>query len=405
MTVTETEKSKTALSNELERGGNYDVSEAQAKDLLTEDELSHLHDVKIETIKEDENRKSNSYNYGSFNYTLNKSSKIKVANETKKGETTATISLNSANVSAIRLTHDGKTIDGRWILVYFGIRGNTNTVVDKTDSNDIIIDIPNRDKLLTSDKGSISGADLIPLWINLDGDEIRKATKHGKEDVTPFAVKFGSSDPVEEENYFKLIINDENANSAPIPESAKPEGMSVDTLEEGKSTKENVAKLFPEDEEETKKHLKDRNTIDAFIHNQKALKDFDIDREIVGDTVYVTVKGDYKKLKSTDNQTYSNGKNFNVSFDLDLSSIIESGKTDAYFYNDGTNKWISTKVDNTRHCHFGLTIYNKFTDISQTNGLTKEYIFSNTQGQDSDKDCSKLTGKYIRYVFNFIHED
>ena len=407
--VNETEVSKTALHHEISATNTTsDVWESQVKDTITASDLNNLNGICIETIKEDKNRTSNGTNYGTFAYTLDKTKNNGTTVENQVDpETdinTATIKLNSANVSDILLKNNDKELEGRWILVHFAVRGDAKSIISKTDSDGVIIDTANRSALLKSTSTN-ENTDRIPLWINLDDKGIQAATKHkdSKGEPTPFKVTFGSTNPVEEENYFYIVIDDQNANAAEIPESAKPDGIDVGELDEKTAKSEEVAKLFPEDEKATKSHLTGK-AVEAFVHNQKALADFDINKEIVGDTVYVTVKGDYTKLLGTDGNTYATGKDFNVAFDLDLSSICKTGNSDIYFYNDGTNKWIKSKVDTNKHCHFGLTIYKKFDEIKNANGLTKEYIFSCTQGTDNDKDCSKLKDKYIRYVFTFVQK-
>ena len=182
VTITETEKSKTALHHEVSKTNNTaDVWEKAVKDSLDNNELNNLNGIDIETIKEDDKRKSSTKNanYGTFAYTLDESKNIKITN-TINPETdidTATISLNSANVSDISLTHNNKKLEGRWILVHFAVRGDAKYIVSKTDSDGVIIDTTNRSELLSSIETS-EKTDRIPLWINLDSEDIQKATKH-----------------------------------------------------------------------------------------------------------------------------------------------------------------------------------------------------------------------------------
>lgn len=258
-----------------------------------------------------------------------------------------------------------------------------------------------------------NSADLIPIWINLSNPQIQEATKFAgsTKEAVPFKVSFGSTGPVEEHNSFYITIEDSNHNNEEIPESAIPEGMDVSKFDENEVKLEDkdaiAGELFPEDVEETKAHLDTEDKLKAFVHNQNVLNNsFDVQSKIVGDTVYMTIKGDYTKLNTINNAPYNNTDPFNVSFDLDLSSIIDTGDT-ASFLNNGTNKWIQTKVDGNKHCHFGLTIYNDFTEIQNAGatGITKTYVFCPGKiAEEGEKDLSKLNCKYIRFVFNFVHE-
>ena len=405
VTVEENEKSKTALNHELGTpSSRADVFETGVKDAVDDETLSRLNGIDIETKHEDELRKSGSSNYGTFAYTLAESSKITVENDplNEKGSI-ATIKLNSANVSDVILTHDGKELEGRWILVHFNVRGEAKTIEDRTDSDAVIIDTNNAGELLQGLKTNDSPkADRIPLWINLDAKEIKAATKYAGDNKTPtpFKVSFGSSTPVEEENYFYIQIEDSCANTEPLPESVKPEAVDIGSLKETDSQlNAELKKLFPNDGS-----FYDGNPGKAFVKNMEFLKKADISEEIVGDTVYVTIKDDFTKYYNKNNST---GTDFNIAFDLDLSSLDLAKGADVYFYNDGTNKWLTTKFDEYPSVHFGITIqstdYTNLTTSQQK--VSKEYIFSGCKGNDGEDDCTKLNKGYIRYVFTFMQEN
>ena len=401
ITIQEVEKSKTTLANELNPTGQEVSCKDVVKDKLENNQLTNLSGINVETIKEDSERTNTSGNYGTFNYTLGNLKDVTIENNQNDGITTSKIKLNSSTVSEVKVNN----VPGKWILVAMNIRGDAKSIIDETKNQDaIIIDTTNRGELLKNLEDTASKAEIIPLWINLSDSDIVAATKYTKSDsngsITPFKVAFGSTNPVEEHNYFYIQIEDECANKSELPESAKPDSVDLGSIkEDDQKLNEELQKLFPNDGT-----FYNGNPGKAFVKNMEQLKTADISKDVVGDTVYVTIKDNFKDYYNKQNQ--KGESDFNIAFDLDLSVLNLEKTADVYFYNDGTSKWIKTKFDKYPIIHFGITIQSAdYTTLTtgETKTISKEYIFGSENSQNGN-DCSKLNKGYIRYVFTFVQE-
>ena len=308
------------------------------------------------------------------------------------------------------LTHNGKKLEGRWILVHFNIRGDAKTIIDKTESDGVIIDVANVGELLNALKTSDSTpqAYRVPLWINLDADEIKAATTHAGENKTPtpFKVTFGSNSPVEEENYFYITIKDTNANATSLSEdNAKPElfGEEIIELAEKESGIETeLKKVFKNDTSEP--FCANNDNAKAFLQNLEKLQSAKINYEYSGDTVYINIEDDFTKYSKE-----ASGSKFRIGLELNVETLGVKEGNDMCFYNDGTNKWIDTKADGNGIIYFTILLQGQnYTDLTQDTkkSVTKEYIFATGKKPDSsahstekDKcDTVKANEKYIRYV-------
>ena len=405
VTVEETEKSKTATTHELkEQDTKYDIYNDYINDNQTPETLK-LHATTIEEIVEDTDRQDGGKSFGTFEHTLYTSTNAGGLNITKMtGENKENIwnlKLNSSKVSEIKLNG----VKGKWILVHLGVRGDVNTFKDETNSeSSAFLEVEDANELLKNSKSTSSGAYLVPLWINLSDPKIVNATNYKKENdgnnkVTPFKVSFGTTNPVEEHNCIYIQIEDENPNTDSISESAKPEVVELGKITENdEKLNDELKELFGTDPE----FYKDQSA-KSFVKNMELLAEADISEEIVGDTIYVTIKDDFKKYHNkTDGRCSTD---FNVAFDLDLSSLgVTDKNSNIYWYNDGGSSWKQDKINVYPIMRFGITIQGSdYSSLVSDGGkISKEYIFANCSSNPSDKDCSKIEGKYIRYVFKFI---
>lgn len=407
--VKRTEKSKTMTAGEFYSDADYTIYNDAIE---TNIDSGRLYNTKIEEINVDENRTdSQSHKYGSIGYNLqaSKTANTTMENKTEKGVTTSTIKTNSKNISEIKINGT----PGKWILVQLAVRGNINTLKNETGKdNAVILDLDNRDKLLTATKGTSSKADLIPLWINLSAPEILAATKHGNEEktVTPFKVTISSSDPVEETNSFYLVFEDKNTSEEALTDdNAKPnlfENNLLSKKDESGSITSDMQDFFKYDT--TQPFCTNDTKAKALLENIERLQKAETTYNYVGDTVYINIKDDFTQYKDEDAES-----TMRIALNLNLETLGVKAKDAMCFYNDGNGKWYDTNADYDNGIYF--TIQLNGTDYSELHAnkeVAKEYIFavgnkttvlgsndSASHSDDTDK-CSRIQDgvKYIRYV-------
>ncbi len=396
ITIAETPKSKTELK------ANTYVGSSCVKNTTGLDNLG-LTGV---TVKEDPSAKGS---ISTLKHNLEYSKVPIQFDRTKENgeEKLTVVKLNSANVGEISVNGEW----GKWILVHFTVRGNTDTVTDRNNNEKaIIVDAQDNGKLL--DKYNDNGYMIVPLWINLSSDAVKAATTHTENGtVTPLEVKFGSSNPVEEENSFFLKVLDSNPNKEEVKAS---DPIAVDTSKydnmETNEKNEQVYKDFfwtPTDQED-----KDGRAA-ALLANMKVMENADIQiTDTVDNTVYVSVKADLRKLQASGD----NGNTTRVPLTFDVSSLGEdsdliiaritpNGSGTNAVGNDNV-----TKAEDKKTCVIKINFKTgSQIDDLKSGKVTVELFFIAKNAGGADETINNETSlykclsthKYIRYVVTF----
>ena len=390
--VLRTEKSKVRLDQ-----GNWTVCAAGVKKDTVLQELG-LHNVNVVESTLKNARKNAGVEAGKLQYNLLASTEAGYENNTKNDVTTTTLTINSNNVSKIKVNG----VEGKWIVVHMAVSGNIDTIVDENENpSAIIVDPGNAGHILSSYRTGDNKEFRVPVWINLSSDAVKAVTNAGDKTIE---VKFGSTSPVAEHNSLNLKVVDTNPMEEELEvEEAKAVPTSEILDENGEVDEEKAKELVNGG---SGKVTDGKVNEENLLNNMQVLANADIKQNIVDDTVYVTVRTDLTKFE----YVAEDAKVTIIPMSIDVSAL-DITDNNIWVWSPISNSWSNEEVSSS--LQYNLAIGFREADGSdkmhdEGKSLTKEILITNKNITQNSaevnaqiKALEAAKAPYIRYVITF----
>ena len=274
------------------------------------------------------------------------------------------------------------------------------------------MDVANSSKLLsnttTGTEASITWM-RVPVWINLSSEKVKAITStNGTAGNDSLEVKFGSSDPVEEHNSFKLKVIDNN----PVKEELnakelEPQSFNVENYKgnDGKASKDKINEKFD------KGTVSNEEDAQAFLNNMEIMENAEITSNVVDDTVYVNVKANLRGLQELEGQSNV----IKVPLSFDVSPLGTKKGDNISLWRLATKKWVHWQQEEENSFILKIRykdgeVDEKYKDLKEGKKVTEEFIVATGNITDSsdvdttEKALQKVAdqnAKYVRYVVTF----
>ena len=289
------------------------------------------------------------------------------------------------------ITVNGKK--GKWIVMYMAVSSNNIKDENNNAENGIIIDTSNISSLLTETK--LDNDYLVPVWIDLENSAVVAATsKAGTTSSTPVTIKFSHSNPVLETNSIDVVFENITSNkTVDLSDIEEPTAGNVNTSTNATVEEKQVEyQKWLGDAQSTGEEIKPTDA-QAIDHNSTLIEN--IDAQTYGNTVVVTVKGNWSDL-----QEVSENQAKIIPLELDVTALKITSKDDKVYIKAANNNWGLMKYDqdyNKTILYLGCSY--------DANTPYKDFYVTKSSSTLTSEGVDSLKTPYIHYIIEFVNAD